>query len=231
MAVFGLIGGRSNPHIHNCDIERQLFQATQKEKPKVLYFPFASQEIESSCIKFEKLVQSLSIELDFMKTLGHPEEVRGKVQWADILYFGGGNCEELVFAVLHSCLYGILKEQLSTDKLFCGISAGAILWCVAGMGDRHAYANAYHIYNYRMVEGLGFLPVTICPHYDHDGLWCYNDEVQNYPVDAYALEDDTALFFKDGKVTVIKQDLSKSVYFFDHTRAYQMIPLYKEKEQ
>lgn len=77
-----------------------------------------------------------------------------------------------------------------------------------------------------MVEGVGFLDITICPHYDHDGLWCYNDVVWNYAYDGYALEDDTAILLAD-TIHILKKDKTKSIYYFSQKK-HKMIPLYEE---
>ena len=116
---------------------------------------------------------------------------------------------------------------IDTEKVICGISAGAIMLSKSGMGDRYAYSNAYRMYNYKMVDGLSIIPITICPHYDHDGLLCYNDIVSDYNIDGYALEDDTGIVFSEDKVIVIKGDNSKSVYFFSRNDKYKIKPLYE----
>ncbi|MDE5856042.1 MAG: peptidase E, partial [Anaeroplasmataceae bacterium] len=123
----------------------------------------------------------------------------------------------------------LLEDFINTDKLFMGISAGAILFSKAGMGDRYSFKDKGHIYNYQMVEGLGILPITICPHYDHDGLEIYNKEVKNYPYDGYAIEDDTAILFKKSPV-IFKQDKKKSVYHFDSKDNFLMRPMYEVKK-
>ncbi|MDE5714729.1 MAG: Type 1 glutamine amidotransferase-like domain-containing protein, partial [Anaeroplasmataceae bacterium] len=122
-----------------------------------------------------------------------------------------------------------MNQYKSTDKLYAGISAGAILFCKFGMGDQFTYKDRNHYYNYKMVEGLGFLDITICPHYDHDGLICYNDEIWNYPYDGYALEDDTAILLT-GSTNIIKREKSKSVYLFSREHERRMIPLYERVE-
>ncbi|MDE6407399.1 MAG: peptidase E, partial [Anaeroplasmataceae bacterium] len=123
----------------------------------------------------------------------------------------------------------ILEQYKDTEKLFMGISAGAILFSKFGMGDRYSYKDKGHNYNYQMVEGIGLLPITICPHYDHDGLDCYNVEVKHYPFDGYAIEDDTAILFQNSSI-IFKQDQTKSVYFFDSKNNYLMSPIYEVKK-
>ena len=50
--------------------------------------------------------------------------------------------------------------------------------------------------------------MIICPHYDHDGLDCFNSEVKLYNINAYALEDDTAIVV-DEAIKVFKMDKRK----------------------
>lgn len=227
MAIYALIGGRSTENIGQPLLEKQIFSYTNKICPKVLYLPFAAKDRIASYEKFKMHISSLNVESECV--LNFDEfDLRTKMQWADVFYFGGGCCEDLVNSVNNSIILLLLEEYRCSSKVFCGISAGAMLWCKFGMGDRNTYVNAYHVYHYSMVQCLGFLPITLCPHYNHDGLWIFNDEVKKYPFDGYALEDDTALVILDTRIIPLKQKKNHSIYYFKKEQEYQMIPLYEE---
>ena len=147
------------------------------------------------------------------------------IKWADVFYFGGGHSEDLINTIKNASVY---DKIFNSNKIICGISAGAIMLSYSGMGDRYAYTDNFSTYNYKMVKGLGVLPFTVCPHYDHNGLWIYNDECKDYDLCGFGLEDDTGIIVYDNKVIVIKQDYSKSVYFFDKDNDYKVMPLYEE---
>ncbi len=226
MAYYALLGGRSIPNLKNFTLEEKIFQALGLIPKRILFVPFASEDILFAIEKFENLVDH-AYAVSYLKNVDAATEEFAK---ADVIYFGGGSIERLLHFVKHSSLESLLQEYQDKDILFMGISAGAILFSKYGMGDQYTYKNANHIHNYKMVEGLGILPITVCPHYDHDGLDCYNDEVKQAGYDGYALEDDTALLFT-AEPLVLKQDSRKSVYFFDSAKSFMMIPLYEKKKR
>lgn len=228
MAIYALLGGRSISYLKTPILEEKIFMIANIVKPNILFFPFACiEDMDKSYNKFKVLMESYECQLDCLFDLSNEEIVNSKIKWADVLYFGGGHSDDLISTVKNSCLEEILTNIKFSNKLICGISAGAIMMAKSGMGDRFAYSNAYNMYNYKMVNGLNLLPITICPHYDHDGLWCYNDVVSKYDTDGYALEDDTAIVIMDNGIFPIKADNSKSIYYFSKKDNYVVIPLYE----
>ncbi|MDE7264411.1 MAG: Type 1 glutamine amidotransferase-like domain-containing protein [Anaeroplasmataceae bacterium] len=226
MAYYALLGGKSIPHIRDFSLEEKIFAHLNKKPKRILFVPLATYpDLQSSIKKFETLIDG-KYEIDFLTEVKDPAEARRLFYEAEVIYFGGGKAGVLVEQAKILCIDALLKELNSTDKLFIGISAGAILFSKLGMGDQYVYKNNLQMWNYKMVEGLGILPITVCPHYDHDGLECYNDVVKKYPYCGYALEDDTAICF-DSEVFVFKGDSKKSVYFFDLENDFIMKPLYE----
>ena len=78
-----------------------------------------------------------------------------------------------------------------------------------------------------MVECLGLLNISICPHYQNEDLIIYNDEVKKYPFDAFGIEEDCCLIIDNNNFYIVKEDKKNSVYLFDSHMNYQMIPLYE----
>lgn len=229
MAYYALLGGRSISHMRDFTLEEKIFAYLHLQPKKILFLPLATYpDISSTISKFQSLVDG-AYNIEYPTHFNDYETLVKSIKQADVIYFSGGCAEELVRLVKEYRIDKILDEFKQTNKLFMGISAGAILFSKAGMGDRYSYKDRGKIYNYQMVEGLGILPITICPHYDHDGLTCYNFEVKKYSYDGYAIEDDTAILF--AKVPVyFKQDNCKSIYFFDSKNDYIMIPKYEVKK-
>lgn len=229
MADYALIGGRSIPHIKDFTLEEKIFKALSYSVYKILYIPLACYpNLYDSIRKFKELVPQ-KYTIDVLENYENYFEMIQKFEEADVIYFGGGCAEELVSLSKRYGIDSILASYQNKKKLFMGVSAGAILFSQYGMGDRYSYKDINHIYNYQMVQGLGILDFVICPHYDHDGLDCFNEEVKAYGLDGYALEDDTAILVSSGLLT-FKQDPQRSVYFFDSHQNYLMKPLYEEKK-
>ncbi len=228
MAKFGLIGGKSPDH-YNFDLELKIFTCLNLHKPKILFIPYATYpNLILSIDKFKNITHNLNLEVRYLETLDE-NTVNELFAWADVIYFGGGDAKELVSIVKTSPILKNLLEACYSNKLFLGMSAGAILLSFAGMGDKYAYSDGVNYYNYQMVEGLGILKMTVCPHYNHNGLEKYNDEVKKYEFSSYALDDDTAILFNGNKRLVFKTNRGNSVYLFDYNNDYLMIPLYEER--
>ena len=60
MAVYALIGGKSNLEVKLNRIEQYILSLTNKEKPNLLYCPYASNDYEKSNNKFKDLVEIIS---------------------------------------------------------------------------------------------------------------------------------------------------------------------------
>ena len=227
MAVFALIGGKSSFHQDRFELEEKILKILNWPKPKILFIGLAREDCTTLFQRFCNWADSLSYSVRLLNDAAYPFN-KELLDWANVFYFCGGSAHRLVNQIKDSPLEKMLREQSLLDKLFCGISAGAILFAVAGMGDRFRYVDGYRSYGYKMEEGLGFLPITVCPHYDHDGLDCYNDAVIQTDLDGIALEDDTACLFINGRMTVCKIDRRKSVYQFDRLQHHRMVPLYED---
>ncbi len=222
MAIFALIGGRSINNLYNPELENKIFNYLDIKNPNILFIPFASlEDIEKSYFKFLKIFENTNYTIKCAKSI---DDIDALIDWADVFYFGGGHSEDLINVMK---LYNF-NRVLNSSKLICGFSAGAIMISKSGMGDRYVYSNNYHLYNYKMVTGLDLIPITVCPHYDHDGLNIYNDEVKLYDCCGFGLEDDTAIIVIGNKIVPIKQNLSKSVYYFDKNKNYKLVSLYEE---
>jgi dipeptidase E len=222
---FVLIGGRSIANLNNFELESNVFKHLNISNPNILFIPQAAyKDIYSSINKFKNLTKEYKGQIEYLIDL-EESNIDRLFDWADVIYVGGGSATNLVRIANESPLSKYIYKYINSDKLYIGVSAGAMLVSKYAMGDEYIYTNNYHIYNYQMVDCLGILDFIICPHYDHDGLDCFNDEVKKYNLNAYALEDDTAILV-DETIKVFKIDKRKSVYLFDKENDYQMIPLY-----
>ena len=112
--------------------------------------------------------------------------------------------------------------------MIAGVSAGAIMISKYGMGDKDVFLDNGSYYNFKMVEGLGLLNITFCPHYQKEELVIFDEICKSYNLDAYALEDDTAILFNDDKIEkIIKNNLEKACYSLKKADNYLLSPLYE----
>ena len=95
MAVYALIGGKSNLEVKVNKIEQHILSLTNKEKPKLLYCPYASSDYEKSNSRFKELVSNLSCNLYLMSEKDY-EKFDELLNWCDCIYIGGGASDDLV---------------------------------------------------------------------------------------------------------------------------------------
>ncbi len=224
MVRFILIGGKGKDSNLN-HIEDSMLKMTNKKKPIILYCPYASRDMDKSCIKFHNLMNNLDCEIIDLN-MENINEFDSLLNKADILYVGGGVSDDLVRIFKDYHLDRVLIKYLDSDKIYAGSSAGAMLYTKISMGDKDMFTDNYHNYNYKMVECLGLLNISICPHYQNDDLIIYNDEIKKYSFDSFGIEEDTAVIIDNNKYGCIKDDRKRSVYYFASNN-YLMVPIYE----
>ena len=224
MVRFILIGGKGKDSTMN-HIEDEMLKMTNKKNPIVLYCPYATKDMEKSCLKFHNLMKNLECEIIDL-SMDNINDFDNLLNKADILYVGGGVSDDLVEIFKNYNLDKILYKYLDSDKIYAGSSAGAMLYTKIAMGDKDMFSDNYHNYNYKMVKCLDILDISICPHYQNEDLIIYNDEIKDYPFDSFGIEEDTAVIIDENKFACLKDDRKRSVYYFSKDN-HLMTPIYE----
>jgi peptidase E len=224
MVRFILIGGKGKDSTMN-HIEDEMLKMTNKKNPIVLYCPYATKDMEKSCLKFHNLMKNLECEIIDL-SMDNINDFDNLLNKADILYVGGGVSDDLVDIFKKYNLDKVLYKYLDSNKIYAGSSAGAMLYTKVAMGDKDMFSDNFHNYNYKMVDCLGILNISICPHYQNEDLIFYNDVIKEYSLDSFGIEEDTAVIIDDNKYGCLKDDKKRSVYYFSRDN-YLMVPLYE----
>ena len=195
-----IIGGNSLDNKNN-KIEKVLKEINN---PKILYCALATNNYSYNYNIFKNKID-LDIDLLTIDDLIN-NNYKNKFNNANILYFSGGSANLLMDL--------IIKYNLMISKY--------------GMGDKDVFLDNGSYYNFKMVEGLGLLNITFCPHYQKEELVIFDEICKSYNLDAYALEDDTAILFNDDKIEkIIKNNLEKACYSLKKADNYLLSPLYE----
>ena len=145
-------------------IFRFLFDLTAAAKPKVLYVPTATGDADRGSLQFYRRFPAHSFapsELSlFERTV---DDLRSFVLGQDVVLVAGGNTANMLAVWRVHGLDAILREAWEAGVVLAGGSAGANCWFEASTTDSFLMGRAD-----ALVDGLGFVPGSFCPHYDSE---------------------------------------------------------------
>lgn len=230
MARFVLIGGgkngRNGEKYETEVIDREVVKITNKKRPKFLFLAHGNKYEDSyyEVMKniYETRFNCISDILKYHEV--YDEDIsKRKLEWADIIYIGGGNTLKMINFWKKSKFDKILKEQIKEDKTFAGISAGAICWCKYGLSDSRKSSDTDP---YIKVSGLNIFNMLYCPHYDEskekqESL--KRKMKRTYKIPAIASENGTAIIIEDEKYKIIRSLDGKNIYkcFYKNGKYYK----------
>ncbi len=212
--MFYLLSGKDDD-LNSNELEKTLLNLTGKSSPFLLYFPTAMKNNKRSIDHFIRTFEGLSVFIKVVEveTLSY-SELDALFSIADIIYIGGGNTAYLKNQFVKYNVDKLIKKYIvQNNKIFAGLSAGAILYSKCGMGDSLSYQSGDHYYNFQMVDGLNLIDLVFCPHYQKEDLYVFNEIGLSSKL-ALALEDDTAVLIDNNKINVFKANKRHSVYLF-----------------
>ncbi|MBO5926223.1 MAG: Type 1 glutamine amidotransferase-like domain-containing protein [Clostridia bacterium] len=125
------------------------------------------------------------------------EKIDEKFSKADLIYVGGGDTVFMLEKWKEKGITEKIIEAYERGVILCGLSAGAICWFENMYTD--SYLTRGESNEYKFHKGLSLLRGTMTPHYnlrkgDFD-LAILKEGVNS----AYAVEDDSAIVFKNGE--------------------------------
>ena len=212
--------GRPGTNYETGKIDKEIIRLTDKEKPKFLFIGHASKFADSYYEVMKKVYGDkwgcITKHLKFCDLENH-ERCRQLLNWADIIYVGGGNTLKMMNAWRKSNFNELLYEQYLNQKVLCGVSAGAICWCQFGNSDSRRFtSNSSQLLK---VRGLGFIDILFCPHYNveihrQEDLKRMMKSV--YKIPALAFDNGAALEIVDDNfkiITSIKDAKARKCYY------------------
>lgn len=167
----------------------------KRERPNFLFVPTASRDAGGyiNTMKREYKTKRGCAFSTLLFYLDNPtdETVRRKVEWADIIYVGGGNTAEMMEKWRERGLDALLKKAYADGKLLCGISAGSICWFRRGHSDSESFSGG--AWEYISVNGLSLIDAAHCPHYNEAGRESFDKTLKDSGETGIALENGSAL--------------------------------------
>lgn len=218
MGIFVLIGGgengREGTKYETKKIDQEIVSLLPCKKEKNFLFLAHGNAYENEYYKImKKHYENLGCKCDVLyKTdLKDTAISKNKVEWANIIYIGGGNTLKMMNLWRKHGFDKILNTAKNEEKILCGISAGAISLCKCGVSDsRKTIKNDSYI----RVKGLNFFDIMFCPSFDEKKNYTDNIDkiMKKEKAPMIALEKGTALIFNKDKYKTIKSLQEKKIY-------------------
>lgn len=159
-----------NPQIYEQEaIDKEIISLTNKINPNVLFVSHAS-DAELEIASYNKIVNTYSrmyscpIKLLSIDMLKENELTKSLVDWADIIYVGGGNTKRMIELWKQHNFDELLKIACMEGKVLCGISAGANCWFSYSCSDYLQMELNDPDAPYITVDGLCIVDLIFNPH-------------------------------------------------------------------
>ncbi len=218
------IGGGMIRDLETLKIDKEVVRLTNKNNPKALFIPTASNDAEKYCKVFQKVYgDKLNCKTDILYLIKKSltkTEIRNKILESDLIYVGGGNTKKMINIWKELKVNKFLEEALKKDIVLSGLSAGSICWFEYGHSDSLSFSEGEN-WEYIKVNGLGFIDAFHCPHYNEDDrAGNFFEMIDENNEIGIAIENNCAIEFIDNTYRVIS---SKG-----NTKAYK---IYKQNEE
>lgn len=182
----------------NLKFTRYVADLTGKEKPHILYLPTASGDHSDNIRFWENLCKNLGLEPHVMRVWidsSFEQTFEEMIAEADAIVIGGGNTLNMLSIWQAQGIDRMLVEAMRRGTIIAGGSAGSISWFDTGISDSRPSGLS-------IVEGLGILPYSNCPHYgDEAKRSLYHQMLEQGEMEAgYAMDDKAGILFHDGEV-------------------------------
>lgn len=190
-------------------IDREIVALAGKEKPHFLFLshalPLGAQESYFQLMKaiygdrFGCLCKDLKSD-----ALTDSQTVRALVDWADIIYEGGGDTPSMLALWRETGFDALLRTAWEEGKLLCGLSAGGNCWFEACSTDTLRIQTGDPDAPLTACPCLGLLPGLFVPHCDEPGrMDSARALVKETSLTGYCLSNCAALEVVDGRFRLV----------------------------
>lgn len=202
MSTIVAIGGGEIAEEETKPIDQYICDIVDSEVPQVLFVPTASGDAGGYCDTFESYYgDTLGCQIRHL-TL-HDEEIQREqihtdINWADIVYVGGGSLPLLIDCWKEHGLHQLLYEAYQEGTIMSGLSAGAMCWFASGLSDTADEGE------FGLVDCLGWVESLACtPHATAKRRSVFQESIRTQRMSGIALEDCCAIEITDGRYRIL----------------------------
>lgn len=210
------IGGGELKNLETLVIDKEIISLTGKENPRALFIPTASGDAPGYCETFDAVYgEKLGCQTDSLLLWSEgisDDQIKEKIQFADLVYVGGGNTLKMMNRWKELGVDKALIEAYKKGTVMSGLSAGSICWFENGFSDSDRFEKD-GVWQYKLVQGLGFIPGIHCPHYHEEKREKeFEQSIQQNANIGIALDNNTALEIVDGQFRILSSREDPKAY-------------------
>ena len=206
--VFAFGGGYSKETL------RYIIKLTKKENPRICFMPAASGDNPNAILNWYAACEDLPmrpyVQNVFVATYTSPKTFAEVLLSMDAIVVGGGNTLNMIAIWKAQGIDTVLREAYNKGIVLCGGSAGSLCWFQGGTTDSRPKGLS-------IVQGLGFIPTSHCPHYHSEPLRrpLYFDNILKGKLNpGYAIDDKAGILFENEKyVRSVSVDDQNNTYY------------------
>jgi dipeptidase E len=192
--IVGFGGGGFSRFGRYSKLDEYVLTLTQKDHPRVLYLGTAGGDSDPHIVLFYEAFSGRA-RPSHLKLFGTPSrsDWRPVIREQDVIYVGGGNTANMLAIWRVHGMDQALREAWDDGVVLCGVSAGINCWFESSVTD------SFGLELSALNDGLGFLPGSVCPHYDGEERRrpVYQQLVADGMAPGFAVEDSAGLYFED----------------------------------
>jgi dipeptidase E len=195
--IIAIGGAALPPELDNLLLVDYFLRQTGRKRPKVCFIGTAGGDSENHRLRFYAGFSRFSCEPSHLPLFARtPRDLESRRFAHGAIFVGGGNTRSMLAVWRDWGLVAPLRAAWERGVVLGGVSAGAICWFERGVTDSIAGPLT-------VMDCLGFLPGSCCPHYDSEPLRrpTFRRLVARGSIpDGVAADDGAALHYIDGKL-------------------------------
>jgi len=205
------IGGGELGMGETLPIDRHIVELTGKKKPCALFIPTASGDSVEYCEAFDAIygerLGCLTDHLMVHRFDPPKQEIKRKIDWADLIYVGGGNTKAMIARWKELGIDVMLREAGEWGTVLCGLSAGALCWFQIGCSDWPVFEGREDIKT-APVDCLGLVGCACCPHTTREEhrMDDFREMMKTVPLVGLGLDDLCAIHISGNSYKVLSAD-------------------------
>lgn len=204
-----------NYPLQTVEIDMAIVNMANKVQPHLLFISTASQDKQSYVdLIYKYFGEKLGCLVDDLQLIMKKytdDEIRQKIDMADIIYVGGGDTRLMIDIWKRYQVDVYLKEAYEKGTILAGLSAGAICWFE--FYDNTDYMEAENI-PLALLQGLGFISGFAVPHFDVLSSDLKKDicsMLEQRQLQGYGIDECAALVYDDGNLSILSSQEGKTV--------------------